>query len=331
MSRSTHWLRIEAALGGTLHDAVPVALWRHFPGSDRTPEGLAHVHVEMARKFGLDALKLTPEARFLVRDWGVAVDDSIVTDIGTNPITAPVIKKVADWDRIEALDPTHGQIGLAMQAVSRIHALVPELPLLPMVYSPFSIARALSGDAVLEHLAQNPERVRRGLDVITETTKAIVREGARRGGSALFFAVNGAAKAVMPWETYAEFARPYDLEVLTDAHRHVAFRLIHLHGPEPYFEAIAHYPAEAINWHDRRFGPSLSAARALTDKALWAGLDENGVINDGTPDQVAAEAQQSLSELGGRGMVLAAGCVLATRVPDSNLRAATQTAHAYTG
>ena len=38
--------RLEACLSGRLLDRPPVALWRHFPVDDQTPDGLAAATIE---------------------------------------------------------------------------------------------------------------------------------------------------------------------------------------------------------------------------------------------------------------------------------------------
>ena len=40
-SEMTHWERMRAALKGEETDRVPIALWRHWPPDDETPEGVS--------------------------------------------------------------------------------------------------------------------------------------------------------------------------------------------------------------------------------------------------------------------------------------------------
>ena len=47
----THRTRLETCLSGAQPDRVPVALWRHFPGQDRTPKGFAEAHLAFFQRY----------------------------------------------------------------------------------------------------------------------------------------------------------------------------------------------------------------------------------------------------------------------------------------
>ena len=59
MPKITHRQRLETCLTGQKPDRTPVALWRHFPVDDQTPEGLAAATLNFQSTFDFDLVKVT--------------------------------------------------------------------------------------------------------------------------------------------------------------------------------------------------------------------------------------------------------------------------------
>jgi uroporphyrinogen decarboxylase len=97
--------------------------------------------------------------------------------------------------------------------------------------------------------------------------------------------------------------------------------MLHLHGEDLMFDELAGYPAHVLNWYDRRSGPSLREARARTDRCLAGGIDHEGTLLAGTPEEVAAQVRDAVAQVDGRGLLLAPGCGVPITVPERNLRA----------
>ena len=53
----SHRQRLETCLSGEKPDRPPVALWRHFPVDDQTPDGLASATVKFQRDYDFDLVK----------------------------------------------------------------------------------------------------------------------------------------------------------------------------------------------------------------------------------------------------------------------------------
>ena len=123
-------------------------------------------------------------------------------------------------------------------------------------------------------------------------------------------------------DEYREFGEPYDLQVLA-AVQGAPFNLLHICGPDVYFDLAATYPVHAVNWATlNQNNPSVGeAARTQTRQALVGGVDELGVLQSGTPEEVATQARMAIAETGGRRFLLAPGCGTRMDVPAANLHA----------
>ena len=63
---TTHRERIQAAIKGEIIDRPPVALWRHFPVDDQSPETLANATLYFQNNYDFDLVKVTPASSLSV-------------------------------------------------------------------------------------------------------------------------------------------------------------------------------------------------------------------------------------------------------------------------
>src|SRR5512146_377366 len=116
---TTHRERIEACIKGSRLDRTPVALWRHFPVDDQSPDALAAAHVAYQRTFDFDLVKVTPASSFCLKDWG-ADDIWEGHPEGTRRYLKAVIHEPEDWDHLPVLDPRKGFLGAQLACLRAI-------------------------------------------------------------------------------------------------------------------------------------------------------------------------------------------------------------------
>src|SRR5437870_4072113 len=73
-----------AAVNGEPTDRTPYAFWRHFPGIDSNPAGLAQATLRFHERYGSDFLKITPGGGYAVEAWG-CVESTEVRPDGHRP------------------------------------------------------------------------------------------------------------------------------------------------------------------------------------------------------------------------------------------------------
>ena len=88
------------------------------------------------------------------------------------------------------------------------------------------------------------------------------------------------------------------------------------------FDQLSNYPVAVINWHDRDTYPSLKEARERYSGVICGGLQRERTMVLGTPEQVMAEARDSIQATQGRKFILGTGCVLPIIAPHGNILAA---------
>ena len=322
----THKQRVDAAVHNQLVDRPPVSLWRHFYESEETAEGLAGAMLAWQRQYDWDWMKVNPRASYHVEGWGVKLRFSGQPLIKPQVLDVPV-KSAADWAALRPLAPDQGALDEQIEAVERIcEALGGQIYVCETVFSPLSIAGDLVADPrlLLDTMQQDPQAVHGALQVITETFRAFVPRILAAGADGIFIATTEwATRDMLSQERYAEFGRPYDLQVL-DVAQAGAFNVLHVCKNNNLAPALADYPVHAINWAVGAPGnPTLREMQEQSGKAVIGGL-RNETLRDGDAAHIQSEAHVATVQTGGRLWMLGPACSIAVDTPDANVRAARQ-------
>ncbi len=330
----THRERVQACLAGEIADRIPVALWRHFPVDDQSPHALAEAILHWQRQYEFDFVKVTPASSFCLKDWGVE-DVWEGNPEGTRRYTRRVIFTPQDWESLPELDPSAPHLSGQLACLRSLRAaLGPETPVIQTIFSPLVQAKNLaSQETLLMHLRLAPEAVLRGLETITRTTRRFVEAALETGIDGIFYAIQHAQATLLSSAEYETFGLPFDRQIVEPALALGWLNVLHLHGNAIYFSQVVQALAlPVVNWHDRETYPNLAEAQASEvfpvngmPRVACGGLRQNTLVF-GTPDQVAAEAQEAIRQTGGRRFILSTGCVVPIMAPHGNLMAARRAA-----
>jgi uroporphyrinogen decarboxylase len=313
--------RVYAALEGEPVDRVPLSLWRHFHKQDQTPTGLASATLAFYHRYDFDLIKLTPSSFYAIEDWGAQI---VLSKDDAQPphVKKPVIKKPEDWRNLATLSATEGSYGQTLEAVALVMDQLEEedVTVLMTIFSPLTLAYKLAGEMLFDHLEHHPTDVQIGLATIAETTSRFAGSVLENGADGIFFASQLSRSDLLTEEMCQEFVVRYDLIALERVKLHPAPLVVHLHGENIYFNTVNQYPAHAVSWHNHDTSPSLAEALTLTDKTLVAGLDPN-LLEQGRPEEVAAQVTAAIAETGGQRLILAPSCVISPNTPEETLEA----------
>ena len=315
---TTHRERIQAAIKGEIIDRPPVALWRHFPVDDQSPETLANATLHFQSNYDFDLVKVTPASSFSVKDWGV--DDEWVGDTeGTRRYTQRVINDARDWESLPLLEPSAPHLARQLACLRLIRAqLGPDTPLLQTIFSPLSQAKNLAGnDILLEHLRNRPSSVLKGLKTIADSTRRFVEAARGTGIDGIFYAVQHAQKNILSYEEYKLFGLLFDMQSIGPA-RELWCNMLHLHGNQVHFELVNELPFQIVNWHDRESHPSLAEAQKLFAGAVCGGIRQDTLVYRDQA-QVRAEAADAIQQTGGKRFILGTGCVVPVIASHGNI------------
>lgn len=314
----SHRERLRACLAGELPDRTPVALWRHFPVDDQSPETLAAATLHWQQQYDFDFVKVTPASSFAVKDWGVEDVWEGHTE-GTRRYTKRVISGPSDWARLRELDPTSLHLADQLTCLRQIRAgLDPETPVIQTVFSPLAQAKNLAGnETLLAHLRLHPEAVLQGLEIIARSTRRFMEAALDLGIDGIFYAVQHAQAAMLSFEEYKLFGLPFDHQAIEPA-RDSWLNVLHLHGRDIHFSILPFMHFPVVNWHDRETYPNLTEALAAYNGVVCGGLRQDTLVF-GNPLEVQNEASDAIQQTGGRRFILSTGCVVPVIAPHGNL------------
>lgn len=311
--------RLFAAMKGEATDRVCVALWKHFPVDDMTAQGLANVSLNFQKKYDWDLVKFTPTGTYSVMDWGAETIWQ-ANNMGVRTIVKFGVNSAQEWGRLPKMDVTKGFYGQQNAALSLLaKELKGEAPILQTVFSPLTTARKLAGERIFTDLRTNAEMFKQGMEVITETTIQFALEAIKAGAEGIFFATQLGTYRLLNEAEYQAFGEYYDRRVLDALGDKCQFTLLHVHGEDTMYPQLTRYPVNMVNWHDRITEPSLAEARKHFSGLLCGGVNEWNTLVTGPESAIQAEVQDAIAQTGGRGLMIAPGCVVPQHAPEENL------------
>lgn len=319
-----HRERIEKCLSGETTDRVPVALWRHFPVDDQSPELLANATIAFQNQFDFDIIKVSPSSSFCLKDWG---SDDIWNGAaeGTRNYIKRVVQKPDDWQRLKVLNPNKGHLGDQLACLRLIHkAFSPDTPIVQTIFSPMAQAKNLvGGEKLITHMRLFPEALHAGLQKITQSTIVFIEEMTKTGIDGIFYAIQHAQYQLLTIEEFNSFCKPYDLQILR-AVENLWLNMIHIHGENIMFNEVGKYPVQIINWHDQHTPPSLAEGQNIFKGVVCGGLKRLETMVLSNSDQVVHEARHAMRMTDKKRFILGTGCVLPVTAPFGNIMAARQ-------
>jgi len=316
--------RVEAALALGLGDRPPVGAWGHTYREEWSPDDLAAITVERARRFGWDFVKFQPRASSFAEAFGSVYEPS------GHKLKGPVMENAAvpdveSWRNLGLVNPKalNDQV-TSIGIVAR--ELGPGVPVIQTVFSPITVAGYLVGKSksrALRELRRSPELMRPALERIADSLVEYSRRSVEAGAAGVFYAISGyASKDALPEAVYRELVLPFDLSVLERLPSEAWFNVVHLCGSHLHFGLSRDLPVPAVSWSVHNQGnPSLAEGRQISGKAVMGGLGQRSTLLYGSPTTVEAEARRAVGETGGRGLILAPGCSVPPRARDANLAA----------
>src|SRR5450759_1676165 len=242
------------------------------------------------------------------------------------------IQKPADWAKMPfyGLDFYAGQLGVVEGLVKAAKA---EALVLLTLYSPFMCAGHTTSDATINaHIQEDPEAVKRGMEVITASLMGFVKECVRLGIDGFYTSTQGGeAGRLSDPALFDACVRPYDLALMEEIDRTCVFNILHVCDySRPYQDLapFANYPGAVVNASLELTGGKVTPRQVSTlyGRPFMGGLDRKGVLATGKPAEIEA-AVRSLIKEAPELAILGADCTVPGGTPWDNLRAAIAAAH----
>ncbi|MEW6185061.1 MAG: uroporphyrinogen decarboxylase family protein [Thermodesulfobacteriota bacterium] len=290
---------------------VPAAFFLHFPTEYHQGQAAVDKHLEFFRYTGMDLVKIQFESRFPPR---------------------PDLKTPGDWKKMPeyGLDFYEGQLS-AIKGI--VEAVKEEAVIVVTLYSTFMCAAHSIGLMKLtEQLEAEPEKVRPGLETITDSLLNFVRECARLGVDGFYTSTQGgeAGRFKVP-RVFENYIKPFDLKLMNEINRLCSFNILHVCDYWGTYEDITpflEYPGQIVSSPLAVGGKSFSP-REMSDffqRPFMGGLERTGTISTGSPEEIRKAVRDIIAQAPPR-FILGADCTVPNETPWKNLKAAIDAAH----
>lgn len=316
--------RLERTIAGEPVDRVPVALWRHWPGDDQRFADLARSTIDFQHDYNWDLVRVMPSRTFQVLDYGLQ-DQWEGHSQGIREIKKRVVSRSLDWTELRPLSPARGALAQQTQCLQLIcQALQADnVPILQTVYSPLMQAAQLAGERkTLRDMRVRPDRLRSGLNQLTESTKRYLASLRKIPGLAgIFLVADFASHEILSEVEYAETVLPHLRDILNDLPDHWWLNIVQAGGPSPMLTLFANLPIQALNWDTRANKKGLADAKSMFSFAACGGLSDREDLLAGTPALLSAAIREALIQSESRKFILSGSGNGLINTPISNIRA----------
>jgi uroporphyrinogen decarboxylase len=292
---------------------------------------LAESVVRYYERFRPDAVWVSADTWVSAEAMGAAVGSDLENQPlgGLGPAT---VRTAAEVDRLPRPDPAvQGRYPRMVDAVRRVRRALGDGVYVVACFDqyPFSLAAALMGvDEIMLRLFDDPPMVRALMARCAEYSVAYGAALAEAGADLL--SGGDSPAGLLGPELYAEFALPFEREVVTNLQRRTGLPVsLHICGDaRPMLAGMVATGADALEL-DHAVDLREACAAAGPGVALWGNLDPVRVLAQGTPAEVSTAARRAIEAVRGAGhgrFVLSSGCTLAVETPAANLEALLQAA-----
>jgi uroporphyrinogen decarboxylase len=191
------------------------------------------------------------------------------------------------------------------------------------IFNPFSSGNHASNRLVTEHLKADPESVNIGLATIAESLAEFALACLEAGADGIYFSAQGGEAHRFEEHEFLEFIKPHDLTVLNAINGKGELNIVHICRDNVRLHLYCNYPGSVFNWAvTAPSNLSLKSGKKLFNRTVLGGLDNRGVIVDGSPEKIETAVHQIIRTVGPRNLILGADCTLPTEISIDHIQAA---------
>jgi uroporphyrinogen decarboxylase len=303
--------RMLSLIEGSQPDCTPAAFFLHFDPAFHRGQAAVDQHLAFFHATDMDFVKIQYEQR--------------------QPPHAP-IRRAEDWAAMPLYPPEFFEEPAAVVR-GLVQAAKRDALIIMTLYSPLMWAMRLAeGVNMTEHLADNPDAVAKGLEIMTENARRLVAACQRAGVDGFYASTQGGETFRFGGtDLFRTYIKPTDLQVW-DAIGQTECSILHVCDYQGAYDDLSpflDYPGHIVNCSlevgERTLVPVEAAA--LFQRPFMGGMQRKGALSTGPVAKIQEEAAAVLAQAPER-FILAADCTVLADTPWANLRAAVDVAHA---
>ena len=294
---------------------IPAGFFIHFDKVYHQGQAAIDKHLEYFRYTGMDFVKIQYENAFPHR---------------------PEIQSPSDWANIPLYKEDFYQNQLNI-VEGLVKAAKKEALVIMTLYSPFMCASSTVGREIAkQHIAEDPESVKKGMEIITESLRLFVKACIKLGVDGFYTSTQGGETYRFEGSPLFEACiKPYELSLMEEIDQACIFNILHVcdyHGGYNDLTPFLDYPGHVVNCSLAVGSEQLSGEQVsqMFNRPFMGGIERKGTIATGTQNEVEQMVADVLSEAPDK-FILGADCTLPNEVSWDNIRTAIATVHQNKG
>lgn len=304
--RMQQWLAGKGELNYT-----PAAFFLHFAPEYKVGSAAARRHLEFFRETDMDFVKIQFEQPYERQEF---------------------LQKPSDWSKLALMKRDF--YAPQLQAVrDLVKAAKKDALVLMTLYSPFmSAGQCATAPVRRRHLEEDPEAVKRGLDILVESQLIFVRACIAEGVDGFYMSTQGSeTNQFTNPKIFTDYIKPADLVAMKVASEACAFNILHVcdyNSPYSSYESVRDYPGHVVNCNTKFADGEISPQEIskLFRRPYMGGMDRHGILAKGSPLEVEREIQRVV-KAAPRQFILGADCTVDGETDWKRLRHAISVAH----
>jgi len=314
--------RLERTLAGDIGDRIPVSLWRYFPGDDQRAADLAQAIVQFQTDYDWDYVVVPSAMDYMVTGYGLQSEWRGNRD-GTRSITKRLVQRSLDWTELRTQNAQRGDLGRQTMCLQLLQERFEpqQIPFMPIIYSPLTQATMLAGhDCVIQHMRTHSDRLRTGLNALTDTTLDYIDSLRRLAISGIIYVIDMASYNLVSEQEYQQFGLPYDQKVWDILPSNWWLNMLQVRGQAPMLRLFEKVNMPLMSWADQTASTKLDRGLGQFRQTINGGLDVDSLYL-GTPSTIRSQVRESVRLTGGRRLILGVNDAIMPITPFSNLDA----------
>jgi uroporphyrinogen decarboxylase len=304
--RMLRWLA-----GQSPPDYTPAAFFLHFGNGYSSGSAAAKRHLEFFHYTDMDFLKIQFEQTYTRQD---------------------LLQKPSDWSKLKVAKLDFYEP--LLQTVRELVRSEKKNSLIVMtLYSPFmSAGQCATTPLLIQHLKENPEAVKKGFEILTESQLLFVRACIKEGVDGFYASTQGGeAERFGNSAVFNNYIKPFDLISMREIASTCQFNILHVCdyvAPYADYAAYYDYPGHIVNCNlkllDRRI--SVTEISSRFKRPFMGGMDRHGIIATGSAEEVEGEIRKVV-KAAAKPLMLGADCTVEANTDWSRLKQAISVAH----
>lgn len=304
--------RVFGLIEGKEIDRTPVGFWLHFPEEFQHGEASVNAHIDFMKQTDTDILKVMNEnilydgetkimsSKDIGKFRGYSKSDKVMQD------QMEIIKRISDQTKGEypILATIHGLLASAFHETG------------------FSGFFTSMGYSLALFCREKPEEMKKAFGRIAETLMEFVDCSLEAGAEGIFYAALGGESRYFTSEEYNEFVLPYELMIYEHIKSKTKFDVLHICKSGIGFDRYVLLKPTIVNWGVYTNGFTLTeGAELFKDSIILGGFpDRQGVLVDGSKDEIYNHSKMVLEEMKGKRFIVGSDCTLPTKISYDRIR-----------